>query len=154
MAPGSSDIKMHVDSGGYAKLGHRIHVPIVTNRNVAFDLCPYQLQGRQLPNGGSGLPVGDPVALAAAAAVKVAGHQSAQRQQQQQQQTAAKHLPPDEAKCVRIPAPEGLAFELNNRSVNIFSIAPLALQQHYAGKCGQILQEKLIISSLHELGTN
>lgn len=41
MAPGESDIKAHQDVGGYAKHGHRIHVPLTTHPLVAFSSCPY-----------------------------------------------------------------------------------------------------------------
>jgi hypothetical protein len=34
MKPGVSDIKIHVDSGGYAIKGHRIHIPIFTHPKV------------------------------------------------------------------------------------------------------------------------
>jgi hypothetical protein len=40
MAPGTSDIKIHQDMGGYAIKGHRIHVPITTHPLVSFSLCP------------------------------------------------------------------------------------------------------------------
>ena len=42
MKPGISDIKMHVDSGGYAIIGHRIHVPLYTNPAVRFMQCPFK----------------------------------------------------------------------------------------------------------------
>jgi predicted nucleic acid-binding Zn finger protein len=34
MKPGVSDIKIHVDSGGYAIRGHRIHIPVFTHPEV------------------------------------------------------------------------------------------------------------------------
>lgn len=40
MAPGTSDIKVHQDSGGYATHGHRIHVPLTTHPLVDFKVCP------------------------------------------------------------------------------------------------------------------
>ncbi|GBF90355.1 green algal specific Aspartyl Asparaginyl beta-hydroxylase [Raphidocelis subcapitata] len=37
-----SDIRIHVDTGGYATYGHRLHIPLMTNDGVRFDLCPYK----------------------------------------------------------------------------------------------------------------
>jgi hypothetical protein len=34
MKPGVSDIKIHVDSGGYAIRGHRLHIPVFTHPEV------------------------------------------------------------------------------------------------------------------------
>jgi hypothetical protein len=42
MKPGISDIKIHVDSGGYAIKGHRIHIPVFTHPEVTFDVCPHR----------------------------------------------------------------------------------------------------------------
>eukprot|EP00775_Hariotina_reticulata_P005663 gene5663-5900_t len=42
MKPGVSDIKIHVDSGGYAIKGHRIHIPVFTHPEVHFDVCPHR----------------------------------------------------------------------------------------------------------------
>ncbi|GIL81892.1 hypothetical protein Vretimale_1469 [Volvox reticuliferus] len=39
MKPGT-EIKPHQDMGGYAKFAHRIHLPVVTNPNVSFQVCP------------------------------------------------------------------------------------------------------------------
>eukprot|EP00878_Enallax_costatus_P018172 GHUV01019120.1.p1 GENE.GHUV01019120.1~~GHUV01019120.1.p1 ORF type:complete len:249 (+),score=63.00 GHUV01019120.1:991-1737(+) len=44
MKPGVSDIKIHVDSGGYAIRGHRIHIPVFTHPDVSFDVCPHRYQ--------------------------------------------------------------------------------------------------------------
>eukprot|EP00882_Tetradesmus_deserticola_P022102 GHRQ01023985.1.p3 GENE.GHRQ01023985.1~~GHRQ01023985.1.p3 ORF type:complete len:160 (+),score=78.05 GHRQ01023985.1:655-1134(+) len=48
MAPGTSNIKLHIDSGGYAQRGHRIHVPIITHPHVSFDVCPLPAPPEQL----------------------------------------------------------------------------------------------------------
>lgn len=37
--PPHSDIKRHMDSGGYAAVGHRIHVVVQSNPDVAFHVC-------------------------------------------------------------------------------------------------------------------
>ncbi|WPT14105.1 hypothetical protein PSENEW3_00000236 [Picochlorum sp. SENEW3] len=37
--PAHSEIKPHVDSGGYSEKGHRIHVVIASNPNVTFKVC-------------------------------------------------------------------------------------------------------------------
>lgn len=42
MKPGVSDIKIHVDSGGYAIRGHRLHIPVFTHSEVSFDVCPHR----------------------------------------------------------------------------------------------------------------
>ncbi|WIA23830.1 hypothetical protein OEZ85_013493 [Tetradesmus obliquus] len=42
MKPGVSDIKIHVDSGGYAIRGHRLHIPVFTHPEVSFDVCPHR----------------------------------------------------------------------------------------------------------------
>ncbi|KAF8065849.1 hypothetical protein HT031_002909 [Scenedesmus sp. PABB004] len=89
MAPGLADIRLHVDSGGYATRGHRIHVPLETNPSVAFDLCPA---------GPPAAPRGATNASAGAAARAARG---AER--------------PGLEGCVRLAVPQGLAFELNNR---------------------------------------
>jgi hypothetical protein len=175
MKPGTSDIKLHVDSGGYAKKGHRIHVPIVTHPHVVFDVCPMPAPPHQL--------AADAAAAAAAprpaAAADTAGldahddddsnsssssssshgappssrwwwlqpkhntpqqptrqqqqtllQQQMQLKQQQQMQAPAPMLrgllakqqqqqqqfdPENPNTCVKILAPEGLVFELNNR---------------------------------------
>lgn len=44
MKPGVSDIKIHVDSGGYAIRGHRLHIPIFTHPEVTFDVCPHRYE--------------------------------------------------------------------------------------------------------------
>lgn len=41
MRPNVSDIRIHVDTGGYATHAHRLHIPIMTNAGVSFDLCPF-----------------------------------------------------------------------------------------------------------------
>ncbi|CAD7696637.1 unnamed protein product [Ostreobium quekettii] len=38
MKPGT-EVKKHVDSGGYAQLAHRIHVPLTSNGGVLFEVC-------------------------------------------------------------------------------------------------------------------
>jgi hypothetical protein len=43
MKPNVSDIKIHVDAGGYAQRGHRIHVPLYTNEGVLFNQCPIKV---------------------------------------------------------------------------------------------------------------
>lgn len=87
-------LQMHVDSGGYAQHGHRIHVPIVSHANMRFTLCP----GREPTDIG--------IAAAAAAA-------AAPRSQQVLDAPLPPEAPPPA--CVDIPVPEGLVFELNNR---------------------------------------
>jgi len=54
MKPGISDIKIHVDSGGYAIRGHRLHIPIFTHPDVSFDVCPhrYELDHTHVPGPG------------------------------------------------------------------------------------------------------
>jgi hypothetical protein len=37
-----SDIRIHVDTGGYATYAHRLHIPLMTNDGVRFDLCPFK----------------------------------------------------------------------------------------------------------------
>lgn len=44
MKPGVSDIKIHVDTGGYAINGHRLHIPVFTHPDVSFDVCPHRLR--------------------------------------------------------------------------------------------------------------
>lgn len=39
LMPGQSEIKPHVDSGGYSKDGHRIHFVIASNPGVSFHVC-------------------------------------------------------------------------------------------------------------------
>lgn len=41
MSPNVSDIRIHVDTGGYATHAHRLHIPLMTNPGVSFDLCPF-----------------------------------------------------------------------------------------------------------------
>ena len=54
MKPGVSDIKIHVDSGGNAIRGHRLHVPVFTHPEVSFDVCPhrYELDPTHVPGPG------------------------------------------------------------------------------------------------------
>jgi hypothetical protein len=42
MKPKVSDIRIHVDTGGYATYAHRLHIPLMTNPGVNFDLCPFK----------------------------------------------------------------------------------------------------------------
>ncbi|KAI8468367.1 MAG: hypothetical protein J3K34DRAFT_459917 [Monoraphidium minutum] len=42
MRANNSDIRIHVDTGGYATYAHRLHIPLMTNPGVAFDLCPFK----------------------------------------------------------------------------------------------------------------
>ena len=39
LMPGQSEIKPHVDSGGYSQDGHRIHFVIASNPAVSFHVC-------------------------------------------------------------------------------------------------------------------
>lgn len=36
--------QIHVDSGGYAIRGHRLHIPIFTHPEVSFDVCPHRYE--------------------------------------------------------------------------------------------------------------
>jgi hypothetical protein len=103
MRPGVSDIKRHVDSGGYAKNAHRIHVVLQTNAGVAFETCgerPAAASSAASTGEGAGA---DPSAAAAAAAVSaVSAPQNPQHQRR-------------EEVCYVLPTPQGLVFELNNR---------------------------------------
>ncbi|GAX82193.1 hypothetical protein CEUSTIGMA_g9621.t1 [Chlamydomonas eustigma] len=40
MPPEISSIKVHRDMGGYATNAHRIHIPVLTNPKVTFEICP------------------------------------------------------------------------------------------------------------------
>ncbi|GAX82340.1 hypothetical protein CEUSTIGMA_g9769.t1 [Chlamydomonas eustigma] len=40
MPPEVSAIKVHRDTGGYATKAHRIHIPVLTNPQVTFEVCP------------------------------------------------------------------------------------------------------------------
>lgn len=40
LMPPSTTIKAHRDMGGYALKGHRIHIPVTTNPDVSFQVCP------------------------------------------------------------------------------------------------------------------
>ena len=40
LMPPSTTIKAHRDMGGYAIQGHRIHIPVTTNPDVSFQVCP------------------------------------------------------------------------------------------------------------------
>lgn len=53
MMPGTSDIKLHQDTGGYATWAHRIHVPIETNNDVMFEVCPPGPEGWPPAAGGA-----------------------------------------------------------------------------------------------------
>jgi hypothetical protein len=137
------------DTGGYAKSAHRIHVPLLTNPDVSFELCPGSASyGVDTRSGATDLqgvgaakqPVALPTAasasaVAAAAATAtplLAGRDDAMRMLQARQ-PGSKHLPAGPSfqlqanavgsasngaaldGCVRVEAPEGLVFELNNR---------------------------------------
>eukprot|EP00798_Chlamydomonas_sp_ICE-L_P024239 gene24239-9838_t len=45
--PSGGFIKIHADQGGFAHHAHRIHVPISTNQNVTFEMCPDQMISRE-----------------------------------------------------------------------------------------------------------
>jgi hypothetical protein len=47
MKPGVSDIKIHVDSGGYAIRGHRLHIPVFTHPEVRLSpgMFTYKVHG-------------------------------------------------------------------------------------------------------------
>jgi hypothetical protein len=115
MRPGVSDIKRHVDSGGYAKHAHRVHVVLQTNKGVAFETCG------EIPAGGA-LPAavvaaaarggGDGAAAAAAANLAAAGETAPSSNG-----PTVTLTPSDVARevCYVLPTPQGLVFELNNR---------------------------------------
>eukprot|EP00798_Chlamydomonas_sp_ICE-L_P030168 gene30168-35148_t len=54
MPPGGV-IHLHPDGGGFAHKAHRIHVPIFTNPNVSFQICPKLVQRCK----EQGLPLGE-----------------------------------------------------------------------------------------------
>lgn len=144
MPPGSSDIKLHVDSGGYAKHGHRIHIPIITHPHVSLEVCPRPAAEAPTAKGTAAaktVQVPAEVHATFEPAVEAADHSSSnsngggvdvsklpptsrtrwwwdvastQNAQQQGQGNRAQHSH-DSQQCVNIPAPEGLVFELNNR---------------------------------------
>lgn len=64
MAPSTSDIKVHQDSGGYAKAGHRIHVPLVTHPLVSLEACP-DGDGHALSSAASTAAAGSALSAAA-----------------------------------------------------------------------------------------
>jgi hypothetical protein len=99
MRPGVSDIKRHVDSGGYAKHAHRVHVVLRTNKGVAFETCG------ELPAGGGAPP---PAVVEAAKRGGAEGAAAA---------AALASLDGDKPRevCYVLPTPQGLVFELNNR---------------------------------------
>jgi hypothetical protein len=180
MKPGTSDIKLHIDSGGYAKHGHRIHIPIITHPHVSFDVCPLPAPpdhtaaaaaADSAPDSGPtpadaapfvsdnfaveehhddadsssssssrGVPPSSrwwwmhsdrsqPLQPSRQQQQHLQQHQLQQRGQQQmqapsplhrnllanQQQQQQQHDSKQPKMCVKIPAPEGLVFELNNR---------------------------------------
>jgi len=120
MRPHVSDIKIHVDTGGYATYAHRLHIPLMTNAGVRFDLCPFKdaaktqqvLSGRlslvielvSLASFGGACSVrrslGAPLALCL---VITAAHP-----QNQHPHTAAQV-------CYKVSTNEGFVFELNNK---------------------------------------
>lgn len=106
MAGGTSDIRMHQDSGGYAKWGHRIHIPLITHAGVKFEVCPASAADAAPPPAEPANDDGDDDAqqqpAAAPELVRGAGAGDDDAQ-------------PPSQHCVVIPAPEGLVFELNNR---------------------------------------
>jgi hypothetical protein len=137
MQPGISDIKMHQDSGGYAKLGHRIHIPIITHPDVEFSVCPPPppnpdatavtvgaadtLGGGQIGTAGleddfNSFGSSDLVTMPENQLAKSDKTANVIRPQDQLQQHPVGHSAgEDSSTCVTIPAHEGLVFELNNR---------------------------------------
>eukprot|EP00879_Flechtneria_rotunda_P012307 GHRR01012854.1.p2 GENE.GHRR01012854.1~~GHRR01012854.1.p2 ORF type:complete len:274 (+),score=100.54 GHRR01012854.1:1668-2489(+) len=135
MTPGASDIKMHQDSGGYAKQGHRIHVPIITHPRVAFEVCPFGgqlaaalIRSEPAPTPARKLTAAEGLPETAAAAAQLHSGGSALRDQrqatQQLQPNDGSRLQPydgsisqqlQQQPCVTVAASEGLVFELNNR---------------------------------------
>ncbi|GFR39810.1 hypothetical protein Agub_g302, partial [Astrephomene gubernaculifera] len=91
MKPGI-EIKMHKDMGGYARFAHRIHLPVVSNSNVSFQVCP-NLERSYVEEG------------------KAAARRNRRLGEQQQ------GLREDD--CVAIPMEEGMVFELNNRVLHL-----------------------------------
>jgi hypothetical protein len=51
LMPPSTTIKAHRDMGGYALKGHRIHIPVTTNPEVSFQVCPVLEERSRAMNG-------------------------------------------------------------------------------------------------------
>lgn len=130
MAPGSR-ILMHQDMGGYAQLGHRIHMPVATHPNVTFDLCLSPDEEEEV-NAAAGHGVLQSSAAGAADATTGAwrplggsvqpdgrGGGGMRGGPPRPGATAERAAQLDaEAECFTIDAPEGLVFELNNRAAH------------------------------------
>jgi hypothetical protein len=67
MRPNVSDIRIHVDTGGYATHAHRLHIPLMTNPGVNFDLCPFKDAARKHQVGAAGASAGAGALVRAAA---------------------------------------------------------------------------------------
>jgi len=104
MRPGVSDIKRHVDSGGYAKNAHRVHVVLQTNAGVAFETC-----GERAPTAAAAAEAGTGSAAAADAPAAADGGGG------EAQQPTSNTKPARQEVCYILPTPAGLVFELNNR---------------------------------------
>eukprot|EP00775_Hariotina_reticulata_P013388 gene13388-13515_t len=142
MQPGTSDIKMHQDSGGYAKLGHRIHIPIITHPDVVFSVCPTppphpdataEAAAAAAPSAGveidtSGIeddfdssgasvpmPMPNEQLLQSGVEAGVISDRSIDQQHGHLLQQPGHPAAEESSTCITIPAHEGLVFELNNR---------------------------------------